>query len=156
MSIGKRIKEKRLSKNFTLEKLAEYIGVTKSTVLRYENETIAIPSNKIERIAEALNCTPTYLMGWEDTGKELYDIKLENGKLFRFIEKKGQISMLMKEKENWKEFKFNDWEQSEFEKCMGMNMLFFNGKNNISEEDKLNLEKTLLTIFIKAFFNRKK
>ena len=54
MTIGERIKEKRLLKNYTLEKLAIEIGVTKSTVLKYENGTIAIPSDKIEKIAEDL------------------------------------------------------------------------------------------------------
>lgn len=65
MTIGERIKEKRLLKNYTLEKLATEIGVTKSTVLKYENGTIAIPSDKIEKIAEALKVSPAYLMGWE-------------------------------------------------------------------------------------------
>ena len=65
MTIGERIKEKRLLKNYTLEKLAIEIGVTKSTVLKYENGTIAIPSDKIEKIAEALKVSPAYLMGWE-------------------------------------------------------------------------------------------
>lgn len=66
MKIGERIKEKRLQKNYTLEKLANEIGVTKSTVLKYENGTIAIPSDKIEKIAKALKVSPGILMGWEE------------------------------------------------------------------------------------------
>lgn len=65
MTIGERIKEKRLQKNYTLEKLANEIGVTKSTVLKYENGSIAIPSDKIEKIAKALKVSPGFLMGWE-------------------------------------------------------------------------------------------
>ena len=75
MTIGERIKEKRLSKNYTLEKLAIEIGVTKSTVLKYENGTIAIPSDKIEKIAEALKVSPAYLMGWEAAPKDKAKLK---------------------------------------------------------------------------------
>lgn len=71
MSIGDKIREKRKNKGYTLEQLADEIGITKSTVLKYENGTIAIPSDKIEKIAKVLSVSPAYLMGWEDTkGKE--------------------------------------------------------------------------------------
>ena len=50
MTIGDRIREKRKNKDYTLEQLADEIGVTKSTVLKYENGSIAIPSDKIEKI----------------------------------------------------------------------------------------------------------
>lgn len=87
----------------------------------------------------------------------LGDIILPNGNIFEFKENNGKIKMLMKEpnKSEWQEFQFDDYEQREFEKVMGMNMLFFNGKE-VAAEDKIELEKTLLTIFIKAYFNHKK
>lgn len=66
MTIGDRIREKRKNKDYTLERLADEIGVTKSTVLKYENGSIAIPSDKIEKIAKSLNVSPGYLMGWDE------------------------------------------------------------------------------------------
>ena len=157
MTIVERIREKRKNKNYTLEQLADEIGVTKSTVLKYENGSIAIPSDKIEKIAKVLNITPAYLMGWAEEDKKLCDIELTNGNRFEFKENNGKIKMLMKEpnKSEWQEFQFDEYEQREFEKVMGMNMLFFNGKE-VAPEDKIELEKTLLTIFIKAYFNHKK
>lgn len=160
MTIGERIREKRKNKNYTLEQLADEIGVTKSTVLKYENGSIAIPSDKIEKIAKVLNITPAYLMGWADEKAEdnkIYDITLPDGKTFEFKEKDGKISMFMKEPNSsvWQEFQFDNYEQQEFEKVRDMNMLFFKGKQ-VAPEDKFELEKTLLTIFIKAYFNHKK
>lgn len=69
MTIGDRIREKRKIKEYTLEQLADEIGVTKSTVLKYENGSIAIPSDKIEKLAKSLNVSPAYLMGWDDGRK---------------------------------------------------------------------------------------
>lgn len=65
-SIGERIREKRQNLGYTLEKLANEIGVTPSTILKYENGSINIPSDKIEKLSIALKTTPAYLMGWED------------------------------------------------------------------------------------------
>ena len=65
-SIGERIRGKRQNLGYTLEKLANEIGVTPSTILKYENGSINIPSDKIEKISLVLNTTPAYLIGWED------------------------------------------------------------------------------------------
>ena len=76
MSIGKRIKEIRISKNITQDELALKIGTTKQTIYKYENEIVTnIPSQKIELISNALNTTPGYLMGWSDKSTDdLYSI----------------------------------------------------------------------------------
>ena len=66
MTIGKKIKEKRVERKLTIQNLAELIGSTRQTVHRYENGTIEnIPSDKIELLANVLRTTPAYLMGWE-------------------------------------------------------------------------------------------
>jgi len=66
MTIGDRIKKLRKEKDMTQEELAKYIDSTKQTIYKYENNIITnIPSDKIEKIAEALNTTPSYLMGWD-------------------------------------------------------------------------------------------
>lgn len=92
MTIGERIKEKRLQKKYTLEKLANEIGVTKSTVLKYENGSIAIPSDKIEKIAKALKVSPGFLMGWEENTiitKEEF-LSLANERYLGEIDKKKE------------------------------------------------------------------
>lgn len=66
-TIGDRIKEKRIEKDMTLEALSLRVGVKRQTLSRYETGVITkVPSDKIEKIAEALNTTPAYLMGWEE------------------------------------------------------------------------------------------
>jgi len=70
MDIGERIKKIRLKKNLTQDELALKINTTKQTIYKYENGIITnIPSSKIEAIANALNTTPEYLMGWENNLK---------------------------------------------------------------------------------------
>lgn len=55
----------------TQEELAKYIDSTKQTIYKYENNIVTnIPSDKIEKIAEALGTTPFYLMGWNDTASK--------------------------------------------------------------------------------------
>ncbi len=66
MTVGEKIKRKRLSLGYTLEELATRVGTSKQTVFRYETQEITnIPAEKIELIASALGTTPSYLMGWE-------------------------------------------------------------------------------------------
>ena len=63
---GDRIHDLRAAHGMTMETLGKKIGVSKATIKRYENGIIQnVPSDKIEAIAEALETTPEYLMGWE-------------------------------------------------------------------------------------------
>lgn len=67
MTIGERIKESREAKEITQSQLAKSIHSTKQTIYKYENNIVTnIPLSKIERIAETLDTTPAYLMGWEE------------------------------------------------------------------------------------------
>jgi transcriptional regulator with XRE-family HTH domain len=66
MLIGDRIKNLRVKMNITQSELAKSINSPKQTIYKYENNIVTnIPSNKIEKLAAALNSTPAYLMGWE-------------------------------------------------------------------------------------------
>lgn len=65
--IGERIKTLRKERGLSQTELADKIGESKQTIYKYErNITTNIPSDKIEAIAEALTCSPCYLMGWSD------------------------------------------------------------------------------------------
>lgn len=78
MSTGKRIRKLREDSGITQEDLAKYINSTKQTIYKYENDIITnIPSDKIEKLAEALGTDPSFLMGWTssikfDSGYEVY------------------------------------------------------------------------------------
>ncbi|MCQ2400677.1 MAG: helix-turn-helix domain-containing protein [Lachnospiraceae bacterium] len=67
MDIGLRIKSLRTERDMTLEELGNKVGVGKSTVRKWENGMIAnMRRDKIAVLANALNCSPAYLMGWTD------------------------------------------------------------------------------------------
>jgi len=73
MNIGQRIKNMRLKNNLTQDELALSIGTTKQTIHKYENGIITnIPSSKIEAIANILNTTPNYLMGWTEEESKVH------------------------------------------------------------------------------------
>ena len=50
----------------TLEELADAVGTSRQTIHRYENGIINnIPPEKVVRLSQALDTTPSHLMGWE-------------------------------------------------------------------------------------------
>lgn len=66
MTKGERIKLLRKKANMTQEELAKLLNTTKQTIYKYEQSVVTnIPSDRVERIAEVLNSTPAYIMGWE-------------------------------------------------------------------------------------------
>lgn len=67
MDVGQRIKSLREEKGMTLEELGNKVGVGKSTVRKWETGIIAnMRRDKIAKIADALETSPAYLMGWEE------------------------------------------------------------------------------------------
>jgi len=66
MSIGTRIKQKRLEQKLTLLEVANAIGVQEATVQRYESGIIkTLKQDTIAKLANVLNTTPSFLMGWD-------------------------------------------------------------------------------------------
>lgn len=62
-----RIKKRREELNLTYAKISKDTGLSKSTLLRYENGCIKnIPADKIELLSDALKMSPIELMGWND------------------------------------------------------------------------------------------
>jgi transcriptional regulator with XRE-family HTH domain len=65
--VSERIEKRRMQLNYTKERLAQEIGVSTSTITRYESGDIKnMGIDKLIPIAKALKTTPLYLMGWED------------------------------------------------------------------------------------------
>ncbi|MEE4581504.1 XRE family transcriptional regulator [Paenibacillus polymyxa] len=74
-AVGKNINKFRTIRNYSLQTLADKVGLTKKTIQRYENGEIKIAMNRIEDIAEALNVdVPVLLEGTETfLGADLTD-----------------------------------------------------------------------------------
>ena len=67
MTIGERIKKRRLELNMSVDQLAIEIGKDRATIYRYEkNEIEKLPITTLKPLAKALNITQSYLMGWEE------------------------------------------------------------------------------------------
>lgn len=64
MTIGERIKDIRTSKKISVDYLARELGVSKTTIYRYEDSTIEkIPVKIFDQLCLLLNVTPAELMG---------------------------------------------------------------------------------------------
>lgn len=66
MKIGDRVKQLRISKGWTQDELAKKMGYkSKSSIAHIENGR-DIPRSMIVTLAEILDTSPSYLMGWEN------------------------------------------------------------------------------------------
>lgn len=78
MSIGQRIKTLRKKRGMSLDELATKLGKNRTTVYRYENGDIEnLPLGVLNPLADALDTTPGYLMGW--SYKEMLSTKISDG-----------------------------------------------------------------------------
>ena len=74
-AFSRKIKELRLAKDMTLEQVATIVGVGKSTVRKWETGAIHnMGRDKIDSLAKALNVTPAYLMGWDETYEHTVEV----------------------------------------------------------------------------------
>ena len=73
MSVQHIIKRRRLELGLTLREVAKALGVAEGTVSRYESGDIQnMGIDKIEALSRVLNCSPGYLMGWEEIKTPAY------------------------------------------------------------------------------------
>lgn len=64
---GEQIKKRRKQLGMSADELAEKLGVSRSTIFRYEKGDIdKVPAEYAKPLADALCTTPAYLIGWED------------------------------------------------------------------------------------------
>lgn len=67
MGFKENIKKRRLELGLTLEQVAKKISISKPTLQRYESGVISnIPFEKVELLANVLQTSPAYLMGWDN------------------------------------------------------------------------------------------
>lgn len=67
MTVGERIKQRRLAIGMSADDLGASIGKSRATIYRYESGDIEnVPTTIIRKMADALQTTVEYLMGWQD------------------------------------------------------------------------------------------
>lgn len=66
MTIGERIKQRRIELGLSQEELAHRMGnKTRASVSTVEHDKEDLTTDRIRKYAEALETTPAYLMGWD-------------------------------------------------------------------------------------------
>ena len=67
MGMAERIKERRNLMGLTQEELADKLGLQKSAIAKYENGRVEnIKRSVIAKMSEVLECSPAYIMGWDN------------------------------------------------------------------------------------------
>ena len=76
------VKNRRSALNMSMEELGKKVGVSKATVQRWESGEIKnVRRDKISKLADALNTTPAYLMGWNNQIYAEIENLVNNGQL---------------------------------------------------------------------------
>lgn len=69
-TIGKRIRDRRIELGMSVDDLAARLGKNRATVYRYESDEIEnFPVSIIGPLANVLDMSPAYLMGWTQEEK---------------------------------------------------------------------------------------
>lgn len=121
MTIGEKMKFRRKELKISADEIAKALGVSRSTIFRYEKGEIEkLPTENLRKIAEVLKTTPEELMGWTKTENNFPIISIYNQlspprqqKVYNFAnqeleeqkEQKSHITVLEKYKENEKKEK---------------------------------------------------
>ena len=78
-TIGERIKSRREELNLSQDELAKKLGYkSRSSINKIEMDSGNLTQSKIKAIADALETTPTYIMGWEDIDDSIDVEQLKN------------------------------------------------------------------------------
>ncbi len=69
-----KLKNRRLELGYTLQEVADKMGLTRSTIQKYESGLIkGVDTKTLEMLAGVLETTPAYLMGWASgEGDDIY------------------------------------------------------------------------------------
>ena len=130
MTIGKRINLLRMKRGMSIDDLASKLGKNRTTVYRYENGDIEnLPLNVLYPLADALDTTPGYLIGWE--GKEMLSVKISDG------EEEAVYSSFnencVKHVENWyNTFGMDSFSDEEYEKLVEYGKFLISMRKNIN------------------------
>ena len=88
MNVGERIKQRRKDMKMSADELATSVGVSRSTIFRYEKGDIEkVGPDVLKKIADKLNVSPADLMGWDDT--PVQELKIPTSPLVQKITEKA-------------------------------------------------------------------
>ncbi|MDO4649158.1 MAG: helix-turn-helix transcriptional regulator [Eubacteriales bacterium] len=97
MEVKDILKQRRLEKGLSLDDVARSVGVTGATISRWESGEIAnMRRDKIVKLAEALDLSPSVIMGWEEPSEqEGYYTNPETAKLAQELHDNPDLRALL-------------------------------------------------------------
>jgi transcriptional regulator with XRE-family HTH domain len=66
MTVGERIRQKRIELGLTQEELAKKAGYKSRSSINKIECSRDLPLSKVKKVAALLECSPSYIMGWQD------------------------------------------------------------------------------------------
>lgn len=92
LAIGERIRNRRIELDMSQAELGEKLGYTsRSAITNIEKGRNQLRQSKIKKIADALDTTPAYLMGWtENTSDTEEELAAEED--FELLQKYNKLS----------------------------------------------------------------
>ena len=103
MTIGQRIKNRRLYLGLSVDEVALKLGKNRATIYRYEKDDIKdLPITVLEPLAKVLETTPADLMGWDGSSDKCLENIFTNSNLENIIDNIGALSP--KEKNHFKKY----------------------------------------------------
>lgn len=148
IEIANKLKTLRNKNNLSLKKVADFLNITSSTILKYENTDITnIPIDNIIKLAKIYKVTPSYILGLENYDKNDFHLSEEEKELILNLRKEKEINEeLFKEScERYPEL------IGELEDILiNINKIIENNKNK-EEEFYYNYDKQLFEKLIQLF-----
>ena len=98
MTMGDRIKARRKMVHLTQDEFGELLGVQKSAVAKWENGRVEnIKRSTIQRMAQILECSPTYLLGFDEDNADSIQLTAPESymlQVFRNLNQEGQDKVM--------------------------------------------------------------
>lgn len=145
MELYQNIKNRRLELNLSQAELANKVGYKdKGSISRIENGSLDLTQSQIVKFAKALECSPSYLMGW--------DKSLDN----QNVNKKDIIVELANIVDELKEMNLNPITDTENEIVTKIRMLDERGKAHILHVIDEELKYQRMSLYKEGIVNGKK
>jgi transcriptional regulator with XRE-family HTH domain len=98
MTIGERIKERRIELGYSQDELAKKVGYKSRSSINKIELSRELPARKISLMAKALETTEGYLMGWtEEKSVPVFEIVTDDDSHL-IVEKFNRMSDIQKER----------------------------------------------------------
>lgn len=92
MNFNQSVRNRRMELKLSMKDVAEKVNISIPTYSRYENgEIVNVRHDKIKLLADALQTSPGYLMGWIDEAENSAPLALEENEK-RLIQKFRRLS----------------------------------------------------------------